>query len=81
MHFAGLKAVGESCQKPLMYYKNNMESTFNLLEVSNSQQEALYTQLLYSLFLFTVQRLKSPVAYKSYIIAACVLGKENRYDG
>ena len=33
IHFAGLKAVGESVQKPLMYYKNNLESTLNLLEV------------------------------------------------
>ena len=34
MHFAGLKAVGESCDKPLMYYKNNLEATMNLIEVS-----------------------------------------------
>ncbi len=33
IHFAGYKAVGESCKKPLMYYQNNMVSTFNLLEV------------------------------------------------
>lgn len=30
IHFAGLKAVGESCQKPLMYYHNNLTGTFNL---------------------------------------------------
>ena len=24
IHFAGLKAVGESCQKPLLYYYNNI---------------------------------------------------------
>lgn len=33
IHFAGYKAVGESCQKPLMYYHNNLMSTINLLEV------------------------------------------------
>ena len=33
MHFAGLKAVGESCEKPLMYYKNNVGGTMTLLEV------------------------------------------------
>lgn len=33
MHFAGLKAVGESCEKPLLYYKNNVGGTCNLLEV------------------------------------------------
>ena len=32
IHFAGLKAVGESCAFPLMYYKNNLLSTINLLE-------------------------------------------------
>jgi len=31
IHFAGLKAVGESVQKPLLYYENNLVSTFNLL--------------------------------------------------
>lgn len=33
IHFAGLKAVGESVEKPLMYYKNNVIGTINLLQV------------------------------------------------
>lgn len=33
IHFAGLKAVGESVQKPLLYYRNNLDSTLTLLEV------------------------------------------------
>lgn len=33
IHFAGLKAVGESVQKPLMYYENNIAGTVVLLEV------------------------------------------------
>ena len=33
IHFAGLKAVGESVQKPLEYYKNNLIGTIELLEV------------------------------------------------
>ncbi|KAL6986426.1 UDP-glucose 4-epimerase [Sarracenia purpurea var. burkii] len=33
IHFAGLKAVGESVQKPLMYYDNNLIGTIYLLEV------------------------------------------------
>lgn len=33
IHFAGLKAVGESVEKPLMYYQNNLISTLNLLEL------------------------------------------------
>lgn len=33
IHFAGLKAVGESCRIPLRYYQNNLISTITLLEV------------------------------------------------
>ena len=33
IHFAGLKAVGESCQKPLWYYHNNITGTLNLCEM------------------------------------------------
>ena len=33
IHFAGLKAVGESVSKPLEYYHNNMTGTFVLLDV------------------------------------------------
>ena len=33
IHFAGLKAVGESCRIPLEYYNNNISGTINLLEV------------------------------------------------
>lgn len=32
IHFAGLKAVGESVQKPIMYYRNNIDTTLALLE-------------------------------------------------
>ena len=31
IHFAGLKAVGESCRIPIEYYKNNLDSTLSLL--------------------------------------------------
>lgn len=33
IHFAGYKAVGESVSKPLMYYRNNIDSTLSLLEI------------------------------------------------
>ena len=33
IHFAGLKAVGESVEKPLEYYENNMNGTFVLIDV------------------------------------------------
>ncbi|MBQ9965158.1 MAG: UDP-glucose 4-epimerase GalE [Clostridia bacterium] len=35
IHFAGLKAVGESVAKPMMYYDNNLISTINLIEIMN----------------------------------------------
>jgi len=35
IHFAGLKAVGESVGKPLLYYQNNVTGTLNLCEAMN----------------------------------------------
>ena len=32
IHFAGFKAVGESVEKPLAYYRNNLDTTLTLLE-------------------------------------------------
>ncbi len=37
IHFAGLKAVGESVREPLMYYENNLNSTLVLLKVMEEQ--------------------------------------------
>lgn len=34
LHFAGLKAVGESTQKPLAYYDNNVHGSINLLQAA-----------------------------------------------
>ena len=33
IHFAGLKAVGESCAIPLKYYHNNITGTLNLVDI------------------------------------------------
>lgn len=33
IHFAALKAVGESCRKPIEYYENNLIGTLNLVDV------------------------------------------------
>ena len=33
IHMAGLKAVGESCEKPLMYYQNNLDASMVLFDV------------------------------------------------
>lgn len=35
IHFAGLKAVGESVEKPLLYYENNISGTISLLKSMN----------------------------------------------
>jgi UDP-glucose 4-epimerase len=37
IHFAGLKAVGESVQKPLLYYRNNIGATLNLCQAMTEQ--------------------------------------------
>ena len=36
IHFAAHKAVGESVNKPLMYYRNNLESLMNIMDNMNS---------------------------------------------
>lgn len=36
IHFAGLKAVGESCRMPVEYYDNNLNSTLRLIEAMRS---------------------------------------------
>lgn len=45
IHFAGFKAVGESVENPLMYYRNNLDSTLTLLEV---MQEFNVNNLIFS---------------------------------
>ncbi len=45
MHFAGLKAVGESCQQPLMYYDNNVLGSINLFA---AMQQAGVCKLIFS---------------------------------
>lgn len=45
IHFAGLKAVGESCKLPLRYYHNNLTGTFHLLE---SMQKHRVNRIVFS---------------------------------
>lgn len=45
IHFASMKAVGESMQNPLLYHKNNLIGTINLLEIM--RRHACY-QLVFS---------------------------------
>lgn len=45
IHFAALKAVGESVEKPLMYYRNNVSGTITLLEsmVANNVKTLVFS--------------------------------------
>lgn len=38
IHFAGLKAVGEAKQKPIMYYENNVMGSLNLIKSMKKHQ-------------------------------------------
>lgn len=42
IHFAAMKAVGESMQFPLLYYKNNLIGMINLLEVKAETFERIH---------------------------------------
>lgn len=46
IHFAASKAVGESVQKPLLYYRNNIVSLINLLELMPKYQVRVSSSLL-----------------------------------
>lgn len=43
IHFAAFKAVGESVEKPLKYYRNNFFSLINLLEVFNKNIDFVFS--------------------------------------
>ena len=43
IHFAGLKAVGESVQMPLHYYQHNLEILMNLLEYKAEQTSFIFS--------------------------------------
>lgn len=45
LHFAALKAVGESCERPLDYFDNNITGTLNLLQ---AMREAGVSRLVFS---------------------------------
>ena len=53
IHFAGLKAVGESVQKPLLYYQNNLTGTMNLCELMTEYhcKRIIFNKNLYEIIL------------------------------
>lgn len=60
IHFAGLKAVGESVQKPLHYYQNNVTGTINLLR----QMEKHHVKRLVFSSSATVYGENNPIPYR-----------------
>lgn len=60
IHFAGYKAVGESVEKPLQYYKNNITGTLTLLEAMLSEG---CKRLVFSSSA-TVYGMENPVPFK-----------------
>lgn len=59
IHFAGLKAVGESVVKPILYYRNNIDTTLTLLEC---MEEADVNNIIFSSSA-TVYGEENPVPY------------------
>ena len=53
IHLAALKAVGESCREPLMYYANNVTGSANLLQVRLIKLQLIYIKTHFLSFLFT----------------------------
>lgn len=59
IHFAGLKTVGESVAKPVLYYRNNIDTTLSLLE---SMERAGVKKIIFSSSA-TVYGEENPVPY------------------
>lgn len=59
IHFAGLKAVGESVEQPILYYRNNIDTTLTLLEC---MEEAGVNHIIFSSSA-TVYGEENPVPY------------------
>jgi UDP-glucose 4-epimerase len=55
IHFAGLKACGESVAKPIMYYQNNIVGTLNILK---AMEENSCKSLVFFLFSVCVPALR-----------------------
>ena len=67
VHFAGLKAVGESCKIPLEYYKNNIDSTLVLLDVMTKHN---VKNLVFSSSATVYGRAKSMPIYEDFETSA-----------
>ena len=71
LHFAGLKAVGESEQKPDLYWKNNVNATLNILDCIDKNTDLIFSSsaTVYG------DSSKQPLTEKSRIQATSVYGE------
>lgn len=67
IHFAGLKAVGESVKKPIEYYNNNLLSTLTLIKVMQKHQ---VKNIVFSSSATVYGRAKSMPIYEDFEVTA-----------
>lgn len=60
IHFAALKSVPESVENPLLYYRNNLDSLLNLLELSAEFAIKNFVFLRLVLFMETLRNFPLP---------------------
>ncbi|QJQ94014.1 MULTISPECIES: UDP-glucose 4-epimerase GalE [Halomonadaceae] len=77
IHFAGLKAVGESVREPLAYYRNNVLGTLALCE---AMQTAGVKRLIFSSSA-TVYGMDAPVPYKETLPRGAIANPYGRSKG
>ena len=78
IHFAGYKAVGESVEKPLMYYENNLISTFNILRAMKKygcKAYALFTERAFMPFISLASSAILPAALAAILSSASFLSR------
>lgn len=67
IHFAALKSVPESVEKPLLYYHNNIDSLLNILYAVKVQP----SEFCIFLFLFGIWQCRRITGNRAYAFAAC----------
>ena len=67
VHFAGLKAVGESVEKPLAYYENNLKGTLNLI---HGMRDAGLKKLIFSSSATVYHPDSTPPCYETHPLGA-----------
>ncbi len=79
IHFAGLKAVGESVAQPLRYYQNNIVGTLNLLETMTKFGCVRLCVCMYTCMCRHVMRAPPHISGACFVFCIlCMLGPCNR---